>query len=386
MKFLAKELANPEKFAISAPDKLQSSKNFCPVTARTPQKLTSMKKAPLSLRPLFQARCSPSHQSGIRRSSIRLVAGLLALLLGTPPLTNAQLILPTAITVSVPAGSNNPASPSSTNPYTDDVYLESLTFPGGSLNASSGQFSTVQSAYVVSGRENTNAEWGDNDDNSDGDPDPFTRVGIDAFNPDGSVNTIVQESIDATIQDIGLASVFSSLSLTEITDGESGVSITNFTFFNGITDNNNDVDDLPEIVLFERGNNDTTTVRAITGGTFANPVLAGTDVTISSGAMWNTGIWIDTTEIANGQELAAIGIDLNAFGITDGTPVYGIQIETNGGDFGGFVQTADDPQNQFSPVPAGLLNPQATVIPEPSSQLFFALLVSTSCLLRRHRR
>lgn len=365
---------------------LQSSKNFCPMTARTPQISTSMKKAPLSLRPLFQARCSPSHQSGMRRSSIRLVLGLLALLLGTSPLINAQLILPTAITVSVPDGSNNPASPGFTNPYTDDVYLASLTFPGGSLNSSSGQFATIQSAYVDSGRGNTNAEWGDNDDNSDGNPDPFTRVGIDAFNLDGSVNTNVQESTDPAIQDIGLASVFSSLSLTEITDGESEGSTTNFIFSNGITDNNNAGDDLPEIVLFERGNNDTTTVRAITGGTFANPDLAGTAVTISSGAMWNTDIWIDTTEIDAIQQLAAGGIDLNAFGITDGTPVYGIQIETTGGDFGGFVQTAVDPQVQFSDVPAGLLNPQATVIPEPSSQLFFALLVSTSCLLRRHRR
>ena len=284
---------------------------------------------------------------------------------------NAALISPTGISSSTLSGTND-----TTDPFTDDIMLDSLTFGTTTLNATSGQIAAVQSTFVVSGRTNTNAEWGDNDDDSDGNPDPFTRVGLNPAN---------QESTVPAVQDLALASAFSSLSLSEITDGEGGGSVTNFIFANGVIDNDSSLDDSPEIVLFERGNNDTTTIRAITGGTFDNPVLTGS-VTITPDDMWNTGISIDTVEISNVQELAAIGIDLNDFGITDSnTIVYGLQIETEGGDFGGFFQAAEDPDSQFSEVTNELLNPSAT-IPEPSSLLLTGVFVGLAASRRRRHR
>ena len=289
--------------------------------------------------------------------------------------SHAALITLDSLTVNVPSGSNNTSGAgTSTNPYTDDVLLDSVTFDGITLSVDNGQISAIQSAYIDSGRDNTNAEWGDDDDGGDGNTDPFTRVGIDVFNADGSVNLAVQESTDPAVQDIALASAFSSLSLSEITDGEGTNSVSNFIFNFGVKDNDTTtVDLLPEIVLFERGNNDSTTVRAITGGKFDDPSFAPTAVTINSGDMTNTDEHIDTTEVSNSQELAAIGIDLNDFGITDSTTiVYGLQIETDGGDFGGFFQAADDPATQFGDdVPDELKNPLGTV-PEPSA---FALLL-----------
>ncbi len=297
--------------------------------------------------------------------------------------SHAALITLDSLTVNVPSGSNNTSGAgTSTNPYTDDVLLDSVTFDGITLSVDNGQISAIQSAYIDSGRDNTNAEWGDDDDGGDGNTDPFTRVGIDVFNADGSVNLAVQESTDPAVQDIALASAFSSLSLSEITDGEGTNSVSNFIFNFGVKDNDTAVDLLPEIVLFERGNNDTTTVRAITGGTFDNPTLQGA-ITITEDDMWNTGEHIDTTEIDDIQQLAAIGIDLNDFGITDGSIVYGLQIDTDGGDFGGFFQAAEDPDTQFSDdVPDGLNNPDGTV-PEPSA---FALLLGLTAAFFCTRR
>jgi len=294
------------------------------------------------------------------------------------PVAEAILVTPESITFSVPSGSNNPSNPSASDPYTDDVFLDTITFGSTTLGASGGQIAAIQSAFVESGRDDVNAEWGDDDDGSDGNPDPFTRVGINPFSSDGSVNLDVQESTDPAVQDIALASVFSSLSLTEITDGEGNVSITNYIFEFGISDNDNGEDSLPEILLFERGNNDNTTVRAIVGGSFDDPTLRG-GVSIEPDDMWDTGIHIDTTEISEIQQLAAIGIDLNSFGINDGTIVYGLQIETDGGDFGGFFQAAENVEQFTDDVPDSLKNPGATV-PEPSA---FALFAGCAGLLFR---
>jgi hypothetical protein len=112
--------------------------------------------------------------------------------------------------------------------------------------------------------------------------------------------------------------------------------------------------------------------------------LAPTGVTINSGNMTNQGVFIKTTEINNSQELAGVGIDLNDFGITSNSSiVYGIQIETDGGDFAGFFQAAEDPSTQFSDVPSGLLNPNA-VVPEASTlSLLAGLLALSRCVIRR---
>ncbi len=67
--------------------------------------------------------------------------GLLVILAAALMATQSQaaLVLPTHITTSVPAGSNNPAS----GAFTDDVFLESLTFAGATFT-SGASFSAVK--------------------------------------------------------------------------------------------------------------------------------------------------------------------------------------------------------------------------------------------------
>jgi hypothetical protein len=61
------------------------------------------------------------------------------------------------------------------------------------------------------------------------------------------LDTSIQEDFsDNNRQDKSLASVFSSRSLTEITDGEGTTSITNFIFSKGIIDNDSVYDALPK--------------------------------------------------------------------------------------------------------------------------------------------
>jgi len=285
-----------------------------------------------------------------------------------------QLLLPTNVTWSTPSGSNNPAS----GAKVDDVLLASMTFDGTTFTAGSGQFVAGVSVYVNSGRSDVNAEWGDNDTDSDGNPNPFVRVGL---------NPADQESTDPAIQDKGLASAFFTNSLVEGTDGESGSYAFSLIFEQGITDNDAGSDSLPEVVLFERGNNDDSTIRAIVGGTYDAPVFAPIALTINSGELFNTGLVIDTTEITSSQELAAGGFDLSDFfGASPQQTVWGIQIESNGGDFYGQFLSAEDPAAQFDPnVPSGLLNPLATV-PEPSAALLVLLAAGSSILLRSRRR
>lgn len=291
--------------------------------------------------------------------------------------TNAQAIFitPTAIQVFSPAGSND-----TTNPYQDDVLLESITFGSVTYSSNSGQLVAVQSAYVSVNAGDVNAEFGDLDTDvlggSDGNPNPFTRVGVDVS---------LQETTDPTIQNTTIASAFSTNSLIEGTDGENSAGFTfSLTFAAGIIDNDVGVDSVPELVIFERGNNDTTTIRAIVGGTYDNPTYAANTLTINPGELWNTGVSIDTSEIGAPQELGAIGIDVSDFGATT---IYGIEITSNGGDFYGQFLSADDPGSQIDPnVPTGLLNPQGTV-PEPSSwALLLGALAACNVSLSRKPR
>jgi hypothetical protein len=281
------------------------------------------------------------------------------------------VVLPTAILTSVGEGSND-----TTSPYTDDVLLDSISFGSTTFSAISGQFVAGTSFYVSSGRANVNAERGDNDTNSDGNPDPFARVGLDPS---------LYESTDPAYQDLALSSAFSSLSLTEGADGEAASYTFVMTFAAGITDNDVGEDSVPEVVLFERGNNDTSTIRAITGGTFDNPTYAENSITIKPGGMWNTGISIDTFEIGGGQELAAVGIDLSEFG-SAGT-IFGLEITSAGGDFYGQMLSPEDPETQLDyDVPEGLINP-ASVVPESATYaLLSGLFVLGMVVTRRVRR
>lgn len=296
----------------------------------------------------------------------KLVAFILLCVCGAVNLKGI-ILSPDAILASPPAGSND-----TTNPFTDDLLLENITFEGATFDFVDEEIIAVQSVFVSSGRDNINAEWGDNDTDSDGNPTPFDRLGL---------NPTDQEIQDPTIQDLGLASAFSSSSLSEGSDGEGTGSTFRVIFNSGISDNDSASDLIPEIIIFERNNNDTTSLRAIIGGTFMNPILAPNTVTINPGDLFNTGFSIDTTEIGSPQELAVGGIDLSDFGAT-GT-IFGLEITTDGGDLSGIFASTENLAVQTDPnVPTGLLNPLGTV-PEPRS---FSLLLGLVSLFWVNRR
>jgi hypothetical protein len=292
---------------------------------------------------------------------------LLAVTLIVAEQPQAALVLPTAITTSVPAGSNNPAS----GAYTDDVFLESLTFPGANFE-SGASFSAVKEFVVLSGRENINAEWGDADDNSDGDDNPFKKAGL---------NPADQESTAPSIQEPALINAFNSLSLSEMSDGETGSFAFKVLFQAGLMDDNpGSLDAVPELVFFERGRNDTFSIEVIIGGTFGAPLYSA-PFALSSSAFWPSGISVDTTEIGGAQEIGVAGIDLNDFGLGDGAVAYGFRLTvTNSGpDLNGFFLSTEDPANFLPPL-------DATSVPVPSPLLLLLAGLGGIAASRRRRK
>jgi len=266
-----------------------------------------------------------------------------------------------SIRVSNLTGTNDSPINTSDDPtgrdFADDIFLEQLTFTGtgGANFSSSSSFSAVDRLTVLSGREdgsraNVNGESGFSDDNSDGDPDNFAKVGLD-------INTD-QESTDPAIQDPGLLSALNNRSLTEIADGEGAQPYElQITFTQGLADNSNGDDNVPELILFERGINDLAIeVELITGGTFENPTFGGSTFSLPSSDYDDTGINIRTREIGGFQDVGVIGLDLSEdFSFTSGDPVFGVILRsTSGGaDINGVFLAAEDP-NDFVDVPLGL--------------------------------
>ena len=266
-----------------------------------------------------------------------------------------------SITVTTPTGSND-----TSDPYTDDVLVDTLKFEDSNGNVSAtfeandtdgNSFRAVQRLTVTGDRNQTNAEWGDNDDNNDGNDNPFEKAGFSGQN---------QETIDPTIQDATLLEAFNSRSLSEMADGEGepGKSFGyKMIFENGLTDdNNNIVDDVPEIILFERNSNDRFDIQLITGGTFDKPTLTSaltTDSRSGSNPFTPTGISINTQEIPTSQEIGVLGLDFNDFGLSNGETVYGIKINApdgEGPDLNGTFLASEDP-SRFTSVPSGLATP-----------------------------
>lgn len=283
-------------------------------------------------------------------------------------------ILPTAIEILVPADGNNPGTtgivtPSSSTTYTDDIFLESLTFGAAGGFTSSSNFRAAIDLEVTANRENVNVEWGDTDDNADLDPNPMTSIG----QPDTA-----KESTDPAIQDAGLLQVFNSLSLTEMTDGESGGHAFKVAFANSIVDNDNGVDGLPEIVIFERGRNDVFDVELIIGGDFDTPVLSSA-LRIDSGDFADLGLRVDTTEISGSQALGVAGFDLNDWGLSSGEDVFGFVLTrvSGGPDIGGFFAAGESVQ--FSDPISG-----AGEVPLPAS--IWLMLAGLGCLAGMRRR
>ncbi|GAB4167401.1 MAG: hypothetical protein Kow0020_00230 [Wenzhouxiangellaceae bacterium] len=255
------------------------------------------------------------------------------------------LTRPNRITVVVPAGTNNPIAPgtytcrrngSGTNPLrcnnnnglgviVDDLYLDTIRFDGTTFNAN--QIIPGMAALFLSGGggTNVNAEWGDSDDNSDGDDDPFDKAGypIPPYN---------QESSNVMIIDATLRQVFRTLNLVEGTDGEDQNFRLQMDLESGVQDNNGtQVDSIPEIIVFERGLNSDVAVQLLLadGG-------VSDELTVSSGQFRDIGFNIDTIEIGGGgQELGVVGIDLNEFSGAGFDPAADVVVGLRFGSAGG---------------------------------------------------
>jgi len=212
-----------------------------------------------------------------------------------------------SIEVSVPSGTNNSsgAGTFSSGTFSDDVFLEEIKFGTTTFTDSDDNFRAVQRLEVISGQDQVNAEWGAQDDGNDDDDTPLVKAGFDP-------NTVDQESTDPNIQNTLLQEAFSSTNLSEIADGEGaggGSYKIRLIFDESVTDNDNGDDEVPEVILFERGGNDAEiTFELITGGTFDNPTFGGSFSSPSSSADFSeTGIFLNSQEIGNAQELFVIG-------------------------------------------------------------------------------
>ncbi len=276
----------------------------------------------------------------------------------------AATLTPDAVAVST-SGSND-----TTDPFTDDVLLESTTFGTTTYDYATGSFSAAGRFEVLTGRSQINAEWGDTDDGSDGDGTPFAKAG----HPNAD-----QETTDPAVQDAALLEAFASRSLSEITDGENRGKEHSFktSFTKSLAFDDVGGDDLPDLVFFERGGNDEFDIELITGGTFANP-LYSTAVTIDSGSFAEAGFSINTTEIRNAQKMFVGGFDLDHFGLGSGDSAFGFRLTTTDGpDLGGFFLAAEDPADFGDPIAA---------VPLPASLwLLVSALGLGAGVLRRRR-
>ncbi|MDB6172522.1 MAG: sorting protein [Chthoniobacteraceae bacterium] len=311
-----------------------------------------------------------------------IITGIALCKIICPPI-QAAVLYPDAnsLVVTIPAGTNNGTrdGKSAANAFVDDAYLNTIKFTGTtgptntysagtSASFTNNAFRPVTVARVTANNANVNAEFGDLDNGSDGNPNPFVSAKLvaEGFNLTSDPNP-TRESVDPAIQNPAIAASLNSLSLVQGVDGESDYTM-NLFFGSGVNDSNPAVDSAPELLVFERGVNSDFTVRAIIGGTIAVPLFAPNTVTFTRNAAANTGFYIDTIEITGGQQLGAYGVDLNDFFTGAPSTVYGVQIASitgSGSDLYGTFLSAINP-NQFvaplsgaEPVPEGSALPAA---------------------------
>lgn len=294
-----------------------------------------------------------------------------ALLLSLLVLSGAAkaVVQPTAMTVSIPTGTNNPAGAGSysctlsgsalvcsgglsTTVSVDDIELTSLTFGGVTFNGTAGEIIPGMASVFLEGGggTNVNAEWGDQDNASDGDHNPFQKAGY-PIPPNN------QETTDIDIIDATLRVVFRSLNLVEGIDGEDQGFRIRMDLERGIVDDNPaaPVDSVPEIVVFERGLNSGVAVRLLLadGG-------QSDELIVPASQFRDSGIDITTLEIGAGQPLGVVGIDLNEFSGSGFDPatdtVVGLRFgsASNGADIFGMFGTSKSPVNlvDFGDAPA----------------------------------
>ncbi len=311
-----------------------------------------------------------------------LPASVFALPVTAPSSPDPNVLYPTDMTVTVPAGSNNPAGAgTSSTPFVDDALLTTITFGGTTFSVGADSFRDVLRAGVITNRDDVNAEFGDSDTGSDGNPNPFVTAGI--INEGDPLPSGTRESTDPAIQDPAIAAAFSSLSIVQGVDGEGADYSFDLIFENGIVDNDAAADVFPELVFLERGLNSDFQVQAIIGGTFDSPIFAPNTVDVNRSAMGVTPFYINTIEIGSGQQLDVAGLDINVFGggLGASQPIYGIRLTSTNGSgadmYGQFLSATGS--DQFRPVPFALSG-----IPEPGTGVLLA--VGLGALLRRRRR
>ncbi|MEO0679743.1 MAG: exosortase-dependent surface protein XDP2 [Pseudomonadota bacterium] len=235
---------------------------------------------------------------------------------------------------------------------TDDVWLERLTFAGAAFQADG--IVAAHRVQVLSGRSRVNAEWGDRDGADDGNGTPFARIGAPGA---------AQETTDPALQDAALTAAFSGRNLLEMSDGEDrgGFSF-QMIFSAGLRDDRPGVaDDVPELVLFERGMNDVFDLELILGGTEEDPLLSPA-LRVSSKDFGGTGLRANTREIGRAQEIGAGGFDLDMFGVADDAIAYGLRLTAvkGGADLSGAFLTSADPTRFVPPLGTPLPGPRLT--------------------------
>jgi hypothetical protein len=158
-----------------------------------------------------------------------------------------------------------------------------------------------------------------------------------------------------------LEEVFGSGNLAYLLDGESDVTWTlDLLFESGFGIVADGDDKTVDLMMFERGANSMVGVRAILANlTLSQDLIVNFRTSGSTYGVPGKGGLADyrlnTTEIGGAQDVAGVGIDLSAFGLSAGTQVIGFQYFVNrdtdllrfdGPDFLGFIAT-----QQVQPVP-----------------------------------
>jgi hypothetical protein len=277
------------------------------------------------------------------------------------PLTAGLAIQASALWVVTLPGTND-ADPA--GGYSDDIILDSLVFPGATFNNPLGQFRSVIHARVVSGRDFVNAEYGDDDDGSDGNPHPYVTAGI--VNEGETPSDDLRQSTDPAIQDPAITAAFGGFSLSQGIDGENQDYTIDIIFAAGIADDDDiNRDATPEILFFERGANSSVRVQLITGGTIGAPTLSPNHIDVlhndnGTNDYYRSDVFIDTVEIGSAQRLGVVGMDLSDFFNGNVTQAYGMRISSiaAGADLYGVFLSATDPNAQFLPLPPGLQMPE----------------------------
>lgn len=368
------------------------------------KKLTMATKAPLL--PNFS-------QAFVRKlSKVLLLTGVGTVLTASPGW--AVAVAPTSITVSVPGTTANTADEStntqvdgSTFTYTgsggtagsgsaltstqtgagtafvDDVILQSVTFAGTTLSTLRPSLSSSggSGARVITGRNLVSAAYGDTDSNTDNNANPYVKSGSGATAYNATINQ------DPAVQDTAIQAAYNSLSLSEgiSSPGQGGTAgAIDYTFRllfqEGIVDGSSAADNVPELIIFERGVVGSTqsdyTVRAIIGGTLTNPTFAPTTVTVLRANQTPSGIVINTIDSTAAEQINVAGIDINEFGIANSNQaIYGIEftsINGSGADIFGIALTAESPSQ---------LRGQA--VPEPLTIIGSGMALGFGALMKR---